>query len=140
MNAPLRYDTAPITAAEFETVQQDFLLLASQAGMPAEVPRLHLQLRERAELIGYASALCYGAWAYLTDLWIRADRRRKGHGTALLAQFERQLQAGGVQALHLWTDGEEAAAFYERCGYSRHITMRGYGTENAAHIGLHRYL
>lgn len=66
--------------------------------------------------------------AEILTLAVAPDRRRGGVATALLAQAERHLAAGGTRVLHLEvsTENTAALALYERAGYTETGRRKGY--------------
>ena len=60
-----------------------------------------------------------GRDAYLTELWIDPPARRCGAGTEALALLDPELQARGVQALHLQVRPDNPALrLYQRSGFA----------------------
>jgi ribosomal protein S18 acetylase RimI-like enzyme len=60
-----------------------------------------------------------GRDAFLTELWIDEPARRRGAGTAALAQLEPHVREAGVRALHLQVRPDNPALrLYERTGFA----------------------
>ncbi len=63
-------------------------------------------------------------------LWTRADRLGPGHGTALVAQMEREFHARGARLLIVETsalsDFEPARRFYAKCGFKQEATIKDF--------------
>jgi aminoglycoside 2'-N-acetyltransferase I len=86
---------------------------------------MHALVWEGAELIGHASLvqrrLLHGGRAlrtgYLEGMGVRADRRRRGHGTALMAALERV--ARSAYDLGALGATDEGADFYAARGWTR---------------------
>ena len=86
---------------------------------------LHALLWEGAELIGHASViqrqLLYGgrAWrtGYVEAVAVRADRRRNGHGAAMMAALERIIR--GAYEVGALGSTDAGAAFYTARGWLR---------------------
>jgi aminoglycoside 2'-N-acetyltransferase I len=84
---------------------------------------VHAFVWEGAELIGHASVvqrrLLYGGRAlragYIEGVGVRADRRGRGHGAAMLEALERVLR--GAYDLGALGATDEAAAFYAARGW-----------------------
>ena len=86
---------------------------------------VHALLWEDGELIGHASVierrLLHGGRAlragYVEGVGVRADRRRRGHGTAIMETLERVVR--GAYDLGALGATDEAADFYEARGWKR---------------------
>ncbi|MGH3905805.1 MAG: GNAT family N-acetyltransferase [Pseudonocardiaceae bacterium] len=84
---------------------------------------VHVLVWEGAELIGHASVvqrrLLHGGRAlrtgYVEGVGVRADRRRRGHGTAMMAALERVVR--GAYDLGALGATDEAADFYAARGW-----------------------
>jgi aminoglycoside 2'-N-acetyltransferase I len=84
---------------------------------------IHALVWERGELIGHASViqrrLLHGGRAlrtgYLEGVGVRADRRRSGHGGAMMAALERVVR--GAYDLGALGATDEAADFYAARGW-----------------------
>lgn len=86
---------------------------------------MHALVWEGAELIGHASViqrrLLHGGRAlragYVEGMGVRADRRRRGHGAALMEALERVLR--GAYDLGALGATDEAVPLYESRGWTR---------------------
>jgi aminoglycoside 2'-N-acetyltransferase I len=86
---------------------------------------MHALVWEGGELIGHASLiqrrLLHGGRAlragYVEGVGVRSDRRRRGHGAAMMAALERFLR--GAYELGALGATDEATAFYEARGWKR---------------------
>ncbi|WP_030808257.1 GNAT family N-acetyltransferase [Streptomyces sp. NRRL S-337] len=86
---------------------------------------LHALAYEDGELIGHASViqrrLLHGGRAlrcgYVEGVGVRADRRGRGHGAAVMAAMERVIRAG--YDLGALGASDEAAAFYAARGWQQ---------------------
>ena len=86
---------------------------------------VHALLWEGAELIGHASVvqrrLLHGGRArrtgYVEGVGVRADRRRRGHGGALMGALERVIR--GAYELGALGSTDQAMDFYARRGWKR---------------------
>ena len=67
----------------------------------------------RAGLIGQV----YAGWLFVKLLWVRADLRRAGIGTGLLAAAERHALALGCHSAWLDTFSFQGPEFYPKFGY-----------------------
>jgi aminoglycoside 2'-N-acetyltransferase I len=86
---------------------------------------IHALVWEGRDLIGHASVvqrrLLHDGRAlragYVEGVGVRADRRRQGHGAAMMGALERVLR--GAYALGALGSADDAAAFYGARGWSR---------------------
>jgi len=67
----------------------------------------------RAGLIGN----CYAGWLFINLLWVHANLRRTGIGTALIPEAERCAIAFGCHSAHVDTFSFQGPQFYPRFGY-----------------------
>jgi GNAT superfamily N-acetyltransferase len=67
----------------------------------------------RAGLIG----TLYAGWLFVNLLWVHADLRRQGVGSALIAEAERRAIAFGCHSAHVDTFSFQGPDFYPRFGY-----------------------
>jgi ribosomal protein S18 acetylase RimI-like enzyme len=74
-------------------------------------------------------AVTLGTWNLLM-LWIRKDRDRCGHGSALVAHVERELITRSARLLIVETSGlpefEVARAFYSKCGFEQEARIKNF--------------
>lgn len=59
----------------------------------------------------------YWGWMYVDILWVHEDHRRKGIGSRLLAEAEREAARRGCHHVHLDTMSWQAPEFYKKHGY-----------------------
>jgi aminoglycoside 2'-N-acetyltransferase I len=86
---------------------------------------VHALVWENDELIGHASVvqrrLLHGGRAlragYVECVGVREDRRRRGHGAAMLQALERVIR--GAYDLGALGSSDEAMSFYGACGWRR---------------------
>lgn len=84
---------------------------------------------EEGAIIGFVLVRRVSAeQGHVITLDVHADYRRRGLGTALLAQAEQWLRQQGVTRVHLETsvDSEAAVAFWQKTGYRQRGLLRGY--------------
>lgn len=67
----------------------------------------------RAGLIGNL----YSGWLFINLLWVDAELRRTGIGSALIAEAERRAIAFGCHSAHVDTFSFQGPEFYPRFGY-----------------------
>jgi GNAT superfamily N-acetyltransferase len=67
----------------------------------------------------------YWKETYVELLWLSGKLRRKGVGSELIREAERQARKRGSVLMHLTTYSFQAPRFYEKLGFRRIGTMRG---------------
>lgn len=93
--------------------------------VPFASSRFALELRDQAGgLAGGLSGLMSWGWLFIDAVWVRADLRGKGAGSALMAYAERHAAAGGCHSV--WLDTFQARAFYRGLGYSEFGALEDY--------------
>ncbi len=75
------------------------------------------------EILGAALGHIWGAWLYLTVLWVAAPLRGQGHGRALLQAAEQYAIEKGCLHARLDTFSFQAPGFYPKLGYSVFATL-----------------
>jgi ribosomal protein S18 acetylase RimI-like enzyme len=81
-----------------------------------------------ATIIGFCVSIHRGDAAHIITMDVLKDWRRRGIGTALLAEIEKRLARKGVHHVELETATDNAAgiAFWRRHGYQSRGVKRGY--------------
>ena len=59
----------------------------------------------------------YWGWMYVDILWVHENHRRKGIGTKLLKEAEKEATVRGCHHVHLDTMSWQAPKFYKKHGY-----------------------
>ena len=59
----------------------------------------------------------YWGWMYVDILWVQEDHRKKGIGTRLLLEAEKEAMRRGCHHAHLDTMSWQAPEFYKKHGY-----------------------
>ena len=80
----------------------------------------HVAFSERDESGGLAGGIfgyVWADWLHVVTLWVRADRRGRGLGQALLRRAEEFARGKGCRAAYLSTFDFQAPALYARNGY-----------------------
>lgn len=92
-----------------------------------------LRIEARGEDGGLLAGLAGSTWGgcgFIELIWVRADRRRGGLGTQLLAAAEQEISRRGCDQVALSTYSFQAPGFYLRSGYTecgrRSAFPRGY--------------
>jgi ribosomal protein S18 acetylase RimI-like enzyme len=88
-------------------------------------PGLMLLAEEEGHLVGSALAGWDGRRGWLYHVAVHRDERRRGIGTALVAETERRLRDLGCPKLKLivWDDNTWAMQFWDALGYRREKTV-----------------
>ena len=96
-----------------------FLKLSSADGIVAE---------DAGKIAGFILTEENPPLAHILTLDVAQTHRRKGVGSALLGESERNLAARGVRTILLETaiDNESAVAFWQRHGYRTEATLKRY--------------
>jgi len=69
------------------------------------------------KIAGGVIALTYWDWLYIDLMWLRADLRRHGYGSRLLALAEEEARKRGAKHAYLDTFSFQAPEFYKKQGY-----------------------
>ena len=113
----LASDFATSFRPDIEAFSRSFLHLIMQDDA------LLLVGKDSDQLIAYLSGFDHytlfanGRVAWIEEIMVRADRRREGHGKALIAQFEKWAGLRGSKFVALAS--RRASAFYLALGYER---------------------
>ena len=83
---------------------------------------------ENGKLAGFCLTAHQQARGYIITIDVLEKFRRRGVGTALLAEVERRLAAHGVEEIGLETatDNDSAIAFWQRHGYRIEAVLKNY--------------
>lgn len=105
-------------AAALQVVDEGIGAFNEQEPALADVHPLAVFVHDEAgTTIGGAVGRRWGRAAELQQLWVADAQRRHGLGRELLARFEAQAAAHGVQLVYLETFSFQAPRFYEKQGY-----------------------
>ena len=88
-----------------------------QVAPPSNHRRLAVIARDERHLVGGASGYTNWGWLFVSHLWVDAEHRRKGLGSALMPQVEEAATTRGAGSAHLDTYDFQALGFYRRLGY-----------------------
>ena len=68
-------------------------------------------------IIGGIIGGTYWGWMYVDILWVHEDHRKRGIGSRLLDEAEKEAVRRGCHHVHLDTMSWQAPAFYQKHGY-----------------------
>ncbi|MGK5740612.1 GNAT family N-acetyltransferase [Micromonospora sp. URMC 103] len=110
----VRYHGRPAVPGEVEAA-----MIESPSGDLVAPTGVLLLARHEGRLAGCAGLRFQPGWAELTRVYVRAERRGRGGGAALLAAVEAYARKAGADRIRLDTRSDlvEARALYARHGY-----------------------
>ena len=133
----MRFNLRSCRAGDFETLYE-----IDQACYEPKIAYSRGELRDYlrfpggecviAESEGSVAGFCLAAredgYGHIITIDVLQPFRRRGAGTALLAEIERRLSAGGAREIWLETatDNEAAIAFWKKHGYRKRGVRKGY--------------
>lgn len=107
-----------LTAAEIEALDEELYEFNRRATGIADGARLGFVLREpTGALIAALAGHSWGGVCEIKQLWVQADHRRRGIGSALLTAALEEARARGCYQVLLTTHSFQAPAFYARYGF-----------------------
>lgn len=68
-------------------------------------------------IIGGILGGTYWGWMYIDIMWVREDHRRKGLGSKLISEAEKEAVRRGCHHVHVDTMSWQAPEFYKKHGY-----------------------
>ena len=68
-------------------------------------------------IIGGILGGTYWGWLYIDILWVDESHRKRGHGSKLLAEAEKEAVCRGCHHVHVDTMSSQAPDFYKKHGY-----------------------
>ena len=88
-----------------------------QVGSDGHTPLHIVEHDEQGNVIGGILGGTYWGWMYVDILWVQENHRRKGIGSKLLCEAEREALSRGCHHVHVDTMSWQAPAFYQKQGY-----------------------
>ena len=88
-----------------------------RVGDDGHTPLNIVEYDENGRMIGGILGGTYWGWMYVDILWVHEDHRKKGIGSKLLAQAEKEAARRGCHHVHLDTMSWQAPEFYRKHGY-----------------------
>ena len=86
-------------------------------GEDGHTPLNIVEYDENGNVIAGILGGTYWGWMYVDILWVHEKHRKKGIGTKLLAEAEKEAVRRGCHHVHLDTMSWQAPEFYKKHGY-----------------------
>ena len=103
---------------EIEHVRESLMRFNTElVGEDGHTPLSIVEYDERGSIIGGIIGGTYWGWLYIDILWVHEDHRRKGIGSKLLSEAEREAVRRNCHHVHLDTMSWQAPGFYKKHGY-----------------------
>ena len=87
-------------------------------GDDGHTPLNIVEYDESGSIIGGILGGTYWGWMYVDILWVAEKHRKRGVGTRLLQEAEREAVRRGCHHVHLDTMSWQAPEFYQKHGYA----------------------
>jgi GNAT superfamily N-acetyltransferase len=140
---PIRFEFRDMTDAEYKQEQESFDEQSKEYGnSPERQERMGFVAANNGRFIGASSGLAqklndgYGAYFYLTDLFVEKEYRKNGYGEKLLKLLEEKIKEHGIEFIWTWTAEYEAETFYLKQGYEEFVRFEGFYVSGHARVGL----
>lgn len=126
-----KYEILTCTDEEAEYISDQLLAFNLDVVPPQKEPQFETIYKKIEDADGNIIAGCLGyatCWytAYLDILWVTEAYRKQGLGTALIADFERELRQRECTIVYLDTFDWQAKDFYLKQGYELFGTLENY--------------
>ena len=113
--------------ADAEVVQEGLLAFNEAIiGPPNERPLAAFLRDDAGNVVGGLLGHTKWRWGYVSKLWVPAELRGRGYGSALLVAAETEAWSRGCLGMFLDTFEYQALPFYERHGYELFGTLEGF--------------
>ena len=86
-------------------------------GADGHTPFAFVEYGADGAVIGGIIGGTYWGWMYIDILWVHEDHRKRGIGSRLLDEAEKEAVRRGCHHVHLDTMSWQAPAFYQKHGY-----------------------
>ena len=90
---------------------------AARVGEDSHTPLNIVEYDGEGNIIGGILGGTYWGWMYVDILWVQENHRRKGIGSILLQEAEKEALRRGCHHAHLDTMSWQAPEFYKKHGY-----------------------
>jgi GNAT superfamily N-acetyltransferase len=102
-----------------ERLDRELYAFNAEATGHRDIQDLRIEARgEDGGLLAGLAGSTWGGCGFIELIWVRADRRRGGLGTQLLAAAETEIRRRGCDQVALSTYSFQAPGFYLRAGYT----------------------
>ena len=88
-----------------------------RVGKDGHTPLNIVEYDGEGNIIGGIIGGTYWGWMYVDILWVHEDHRKKGIGSRLLSEAEKEAVRRGCHHVHLDTMSWQAPDFYKKHGY-----------------------
>ena len=104
--------------SEIEYVRESLMRFNNDCvGNDGHTPLHFVEYDKDGNVIGGILGGTYWGWMYIDILWVQEDHRKKGIGTKLLSEAEKEAIRRGCHHVHLDTMSWQAPEFYKKYGY-----------------------
>jgi len=141
----IQFDERELTSSELALVSAGFAENAQKHGNPSETAeRITFVALNGESFVGCSSGLAYKRARvyengfFITDLYVAAELRGTGVGSALLRQLESKVRTLGIATIWTWTAGFEAPDFYQKHGYEVFCEMEDWYPSGHSRFGVRK--
>ena len=89
----------------------------AHVGEDGHAPINFVEYDDDGEIIGGIIGGTYWGWMYVDILWVHENHRKKGIGSKLVHEAEKEAICRGCHHVHLDTMSWQAPEFYQKHGY-----------------------
>lgn len=102
-----------------EKVEKDWEREDTSLGVEYKLSEFSLPIRDKDDktVIGLLKAWTIYAEIYVEALWVDSQYRKRGLGSRLLLELEKQFEGKGYWNINLCTSEFQAPEFYQKCGF-----------------------
>ena len=86
-------------------------------GKDGHIPINIVEYDDNGNIVGGIIGGTYWGWMYIDILWVDGDHRRRGIGTRLLHEAEKEALKRGCHHVHVDSMSWQAPEFYKKHGY-----------------------
>ena len=111
----------------------DEIVSYNQSKVQRDVKPLLVSITENGQLIAGAQCASGYGWVHVKLLWVDDNHRKRGLGSKIMREVEKEALKRGCAGVHLDTFGFQAPDFYKKLGYEV------FGTIDDHPKGIKRY-